>query len=442
MLEELVAEELDHAARKPGRGVAERTEGAPIDAVPDVEKQVDVGGLGLAGFEAVEEVRHPEGTFAAGRALAAAFVLEELHVAPGGVHHAGGVVHHDHRAGARQRAGLLDRIEVQADVEMLGSQHHHRGAPGLKRLELAVLPDAAAVLLDQLTDRRTVLQLVVTRPVDMPAHAPDARSLSCRCPHRTEPVGAVDDDVRQVGHRLDVVYDRRLPVEAFDRREGRLEPRLAAIALERGQQGGLFAADVSARAPVQDDVDLVTLAEHVLAEVSRLTGLLDGGLQRLVLRQVLAADIDEGEVGPDRVAGDQDALEHLVRAFFDQITILEATRLALVGVADEVARIDALGQEAPLVSGREAGAPPAAEPALLDQLHELVGLHLERFLEAGVAAGAFVDRQLLEVFGVKVLGKDRLESHQAWVLFARGRAGAAAFSGFAPCGAGSVEAAG
>src|SRR6202035_722645 len=277
----------------------------------------------------------------------------------------------------------------------------------------------------------------------VPAHAPHPGPLPGRRAHRAEPVGAVDNDVRQVGYGLDVVDDRRLPVEALDRREGWLEPRLAAIALERGQQRRLLAADVGARSTMQNDLDLEALAEHILAEIPRLAGLLDRGLQRLVLGQVFPADIDEGEVAPDRVAGDQDPLEHLVRALFDQVAVLEAARLALVRVADEVAWIDALGQEAPLVARRETGAAPAAEAALLPQLHQLVGLHAERLPVAGVAAGPLVDRKLLEVFGVEVLGQDRLESHQFWVLFPLGHAifspvtgaTAATFSGLAPCGA-------
>src|SRR3989442_7762323 len=102
--------------------------------------------------------------------------------------------------------------------------------------------------------------------------------------------------------------------------------------------------------------------------------------------------------------------------------------------------MDPLGGNPPFVAGGKPAPPAAADPALLDKLAQLVGLHLERLLEAGVAAGPFVDRQLLEVFGVKVLGQDRHQSHQFWVLFPRGRetfaagteAPAAVFSGLAP----------
>ena len=323
-------------------------------------------------------------------------MFEELHIATGGVHHAGGLVHHHHRPGTGQRARFGNRIEVQADVEVLREQHHHRGPAGLERLQLAVLPHAAPVFLDQLADRRAVFHFIVARPVDVPAHAPQPCPGSGWRTDRLEPVGAVEHDMREVADGLDVVDHGRLTVEALDRRERRLEARLAAVALKRGQHGRLFAANVGAGAAVQDDVDVVALAQDVLAEVPGLAGLVDGRLQRLRLRQVLAPDVDEGQVAADRVARDQDALQHLVRAVFHQVPILEAARLALIRVADQVARIHPLWQEAPLVPGRKAGAATAAQAARLDQVDQRIGLHLDRLFEAGVAAGLLVDSQLLE----------------------------------------------
>src|ERR1700693_2524056 len=96
---------------------------------------------------------------------------------------------------------------------MLGEADHHRGAARLEGLQLAVLPDAAALLLDQLADRRAVLHLVVARPIDVPTHAPKPGALSGRRAHRRKPVGAVVHNVRQVADRLDIVHDRWLAVE-------------------------------------------------------------------------------------------------------------------------------------------------------------------------------------------------------------------------------------
>ena len=49
------------------------------------------------------------------------------------------------------------------------------------------------------------------------------------------------------------------------------------------------------------------------AEDACLPSLVDGGLEDLVLREVLAADVDEDAIGLDRVRGDEAAFEQPVR---------------------------------------------------------------------------------------------------------------------------------
>jgi hypothetical protein len=61
--------------------------------------------------------------------------------------------------------------------------------------------------------------------------------------------------VRHVGQRLDVVDDGRLAEQPDLDRERRLVARLAALALDRFEQGGLLAADVGAGATPQLDVE-------------------------------------------------------------------------------------------------------------------------------------------------------------------------------------------
>ena len=58
--------------------------------------------------------------------------------------------------------------------------------------------------------------------------------------------------VRHGRERLDVVDQRRPLVQALDRRERRLQARVAALALERVEQARLLAADVGAGAAVED----------------------------------------------------------------------------------------------------------------------------------------------------------------------------------------------
>jgi hypothetical protein len=71
---------------------------------------------------------------------------------------------------------------------------------------------------------------------------PGAARLALRLP----PLAAVDQDARDVGERLDVVDERRLPEEAVRTGEGRLVPRLAAPVFQRFEQCGFLAEDLPA----------------------------------------------------------------------------------------------------------------------------------------------------------------------------------------------------
>src|SRR3989304_3936337 len=108
-----------------------------------------------------------------------------------------------------------------------------------------------------------------------------------------------------------------------DRRKGGLELRPALLALERGDQPRLFAADVGAGAPMDDDVQGEPRAPDVLSEEAGLIGVRDRPAEDPPGLDVLAADIHEGQVGADGVGGDDHALNQRVGISLEQVAILE-----------------------------------------------------------------------------------------------------------------------
>ena len=104
----------------------------------------------------------------------------------------------------------------------------HADAAGNAALGLAALPDAAAVLVDQLAHGDAQRQLDAARLVDVAADAVELRPVAAgvarvlrigRHADRLEPVRAAVDDVRHAGQRLDVVDDGRLAEGPLDGRE-------------------------------------------------------------------------------------------------------------------------------------------------------------------------------------------------------------------------------
>ena len=182
-----------------------------------------------------------------------------------------------------------------------------------------------------------------------------------------EPGAAAAQDLGDDGDRLDVVDGRRVAVDAHRRRERRLQPRLALLALERLHQRGLFAADVGAGAVVDDDVE-VPAVDVVLADQLGVIGLLHRRLEALALADELAADVDVGDVRIHGAAGEQAALDEVMRIVPQDLAVLAGAGLGLVGVDEQLVRppVVDLGHEGPLERGGEPCPAAAAQARGLD----------------------------------------------------------------------------
>ena len=90
----------DQALDRPGGGVAQRADRVAFDLLGDVVEIVDLVDLGIAFAQPLHHPPHPAGALAAGRALAAGFMLIEIRDAADRADDVGGLVHHNHRSGA------------------------------------------------------------------------------------------------------------------------------------------------------------------------------------------------------------------------------------------------------------------------------------------------------------------------------------------------------
>ena len=269
--------------------------------------------------------------------------------------------------------------------------HGAEPPPGHERLQLVAVADALAEVLavqEVAERRRAVDDLEHARPLDVAGHGDHARAGRRLGADAEVGGGVVAQQPRQVGQRLDVVDDRRLAVQADGgREERRLEAGHAAVALEALDQRRLLADHVRAGAPLHDDVDREVGAEDVLADVAGGVRLVERGGDALLGHRHLAADVEEALREAGGVAGDQAALDQLVRVELHQQPVLVGAGLALVAVDDEVAGPDALRGEAPLDAGREAGAAATEDGRRADLLVDGLGRAGQRRLEALVAVG-------------------------------------------------------
>ena len=133
-------------------------------------------------------------------------------------------------------------------------------------------------------------------------------------------------------------------------------------------------------------------------EILRL-GLGDGLFEDLRAEGEFAADIDIGEMHVVGVAGDDHALEHLVRVLIDDLLVLEGAGLRFIGVADEINRLGVFGgiDEAPLHAAGKSRAAASAQTGGLDLGDDVRAFHGEGLFQNLVAV---VTQITVDIVGV------------------------------------------
>ena len=79
-----------------------------------------------------------------------------------------------------------------------------------------------------------------------------------------EPLDATIKDVRKIRKRLDVINDSGTTVQALHRRKWRFLPRMAAFPFQRFDQSRFLTADISARAGMENNVEVIIRTEDLL----------------------------------------------------------------------------------------------------------------------------------------------------------------------------------
>jgi hypothetical protein len=123
-----------------------------------------------------------------------------------------------------------------------------------------------AMTADQLAEADSHRFLDHARRVDVTRELEQLGAFVLGVADAREPGCAAPKDGRDNRDALDVVDRRRAAVEAGARGERRLQARLALLALQAFEHRRLFAADVGARAAVDEAIEIVARTGCVLAE--------------------------------------------------------------------------------------------------------------------------------------------------------------------------------
>ncbi|OQB89823.1 MAG: hypothetical protein BWX86_02362 [Verrucomicrobia bacterium ADurb.Bin122] len=273
---------------------------------------------------------------------------------------------------------------------MLVGDDAARRAAGLHGLDVPVLEHAAAHVEHDGAQRGAHRHLDELGGLHLAGDGEDLGALRRLGAVAGVPGAAAQQDGRDVGEGLDVV-DRGGPApQAADRGIRRARAGAAAFALDGGDEGRLLAANKRAGAEPDLGVEREVRAEDVAPEQSGLAGLNQRPLDTLDRLRVLGPDVEIAVGRADRVAGDHQPLEHVVRIALEHAAVHECAGVALVAVADHAPRLRfLLTREAPLLPSGEPGAATPAQPAALQLLDHLLGRSRQRRPEPLVSVRAF-----------------------------------------------------
>src|SRR3954470_13152199 len=289
--DELIFEFSNETLHRPRARFSEGTDCAPTrDVVRNLEEVIGIHGAALTVRHAMERFGHPQGTFTARGALAAAFVRVEFGQVGERFHNVHGIIHHNNGTRTRHGPSRHQGIEVVGKVEHIqflldifaigalflepkfftGLEYFRRAATWDNGLEFAALAETSAkiVLENEFADGCLAdFDLVVAWLFNLAAQADDAGA--CVIGHAELRIfgSSHADDVPNGGERLDVIDDRRAHVEAQDRREiRRLDLRIGGLAFQGFDEAGFFATDVCPSPTVHGNFEFVAGAEDVLSE--------------------------------------------------------------------------------------------------------------------------------------------------------------------------------
>ena len=147
------------------------------------------------------------------------------------------------------------------------------------------------------------------------------------------------DDAGDVGQRLDVVDDGRPLVQAAHGQARRPVARIAALALDRGEQRRTPRRRRRSRRRGRRRGRRRSRCRGCARRSSRPRTPLRPRRRAPVGQVELAADVDEGVAHLQRVRRDQHRFEQQVRRVLEDPAVLEGARLAFVGVGAKVVRL-------------------------------------------------------------------------------------------------------
>ena len=282
---------------------------------------------------------------------------------------------------------------AERHIDHIGVDDGAGSAAGLNTQKLSAVGAAAADFINDIFQVGTFGEFINAAVHEVPGKAVHFGTGRAGETKAFVPCRAVIDDRGQVRQSFNVIDEGRFPEKPFIGRIRRFETGFAAMAFNRFEHGGFFAADISAAAGNDTDIKTEITAENVIAEETGFTGIADGVFQYGEDVGIFKTKIDITDAGADGISGDGHPFQQTVGVTGHDDAVFVGCGFPFVSVADEVFLIRVfIEHEAQFSAGGETCAAAADQTGSGYFFHDAFRRHGQRFLQTGIAAQSAVFR--------------------------------------------------
>ena len=201
-------------------GLTESAERTCFDCVGDLFELSEIVHSSLALSNLGEVFKESLCTDTAGRTLTAGFIADEFHIELGNVNHAVVFVHNDCAAGAHHGALSNESIKIDGGVEVFCCETAAGRTACLDSLELLTAWDAAADVINELSEGGTHGDFNKTYVVYLAAESEHFCTLGLLSAVLSKILSAVTEYVRYASEGLNVVNDGGALPQTLNCRDG------------------------------------------------------------------------------------------------------------------------------------------------------------------------------------------------------------------------------
>ena len=253
----------------------------------------------------------------------------------------------------------------------------------------------------------------------MSAHPNKLESARTVSPRRFVPLHTARKNLRHVNKRLDVVDHRGFLPQAHNPGERRFVSRFRAMSLDGFDQRALLAAYVSAWTDKHSQLEFQSAAKNIFAKQSSSITAANLFAKNLFLQMIFMPDIQNSFLRSCHEPRQNHAFHQKMRKVRHDEPIFDGSRLALVGVADDIfVRPRLLANQIPFHGSRESRAAHTAQFCFFQQRQHATPV-LRRDLRAkrsvlfrvGIRIGRASHTRLPRVTVVKFITTQRRTDH-------------------------------